>query len=61
MAVMQIKGLVVIFPTPNILILFLVIEGKGLMSKEADTCDPYVKVHDELAVGVSMGGGGPCR
>lgn len=61
MVVMQIKGLVIIFPTPNILILCLVIEGKGLMSKEAGTCDPYVKVHDKLGVGVSLGGGGPCH
>lgn len=58
---MQIKGLVMILPThPNILILCLVIEGKGLVSREPGICDPYVKVCGELEVGVGMGamGGG---
>ena len=36
---------------PNIFILSLVIEGKGLMSREPGICDPYVKVYDELGVG----------
>lgn len=46
MVIMQSKSLVMIFPTPYpIFILCLVIEGKGLMSKEPGVCDSYVKVY----------------
>lgn len=37
---------------PNIFILSLVIEGKGLMSRDPGICDPYVKVFDELGGGL---------
>lgn len=39
---------------PNIFILCLVIEGKGLMSRKPGICDPYVKVYDGLEVGMGM-------
>lgn len=59
MVIMQSKSLVMIFPTPYpIFILCLVIEGKGLMSKEPGVCDSYVKVYDEQDVGVGMNGVG---
>lgn len=56
---MQSKSLVMIFPAhlPHFF-LCLVIEGRGLMSKEPGVCDSYVKVCDEQGVGVGMSGVG---
>lgn len=58
MVIMQSKSLVMIFPPLPHFILCLVIEGKGLMSKEPGVCDSYVKVYDEQDVGVGMNGVG---